>query len=102
MTAEQKVKAFDDICSRIDVSCGRDNDPESAKNAMESILHYTLWIYAWCTMDGDEILSDRDTEYEEDWDTYDNMTRWLFCPIQEEVRMHWYKAGKKILQPNSN
>lgn len=101
MTTEQKAQAFDDICSRIDVSCGRDNNPESAKNAMESILHYTLWIYAWCTMTGDEILEDRDTEYDDNWGIYENLTRWLLCPVQEDVWNYWYKAGKKILQPKT-
>lgn len=101
MTIEQKAKAFDDLVWRINISAWWSNNPEEAKSALESILHYTLWIYAWCTMTDQAIIGDRDTEYDDNWDTYDNLTRWLLCPIQEEVWNYWYKTGKKILQPKT-
>lgn len=98
MTESQKAKAYDDIMSWIDVSAWRE-DKESATDALDWILKYTLGMY-WATqMKPDDIIDDRATETP-DWQ-YESLTRWLFCPIQDETWHYGYKAGKDILQNKS-
>lgn len=98
MTESQKAKAYDDIVWWIDVSMWRE-DKESATESIDSILKYTLGIY-WATqMKSEDIIEDRATETP-NWQ-YESLTRWLFCPIENNARYYWYKAGKNILSNKS-
>ena len=98
MTEQQKAQAYDDIMWWIDVSVWRDTK-ESANEALDSILKYTLGMY-WATqMKPEDIIDDRATETP-DWE-YESLTRWLLCPIEDNAWYFWYKAGKDILSNKS-
>lgn len=97
MTTEQKAKLRDELVQCIDISAWRWDNLEACEQWLNSILNYTLGLYASDNMTMEHLMQDRDTDTE-DWQ-YESVTRWRLHPINNDSWMYGYKAGMEIINP---